>query len=85
MKLQKFVADTLTEVVNGVKEAQKAVKENGGFVEYSKPGTTVTGGNSKTVDFDVPVGVDGDGNLMLGPADGARIKFQIVVTFPGSN
>ncbi len=85
MRLEKFVADALTEVVGGVKEAQKAVKEKGGFVEYSKPGTTVTGGNSKTVEFDVPVAVDSSGEVYVGSGDCARIKFQIVVTFPSGS
>lgn len=98
MKLQDFVSETLIEIVNGVKQAQVAVKGSKAEINPSRP---IEGVKERPIEFDVavttiegtetkggvgifvgPVGIGTQGRSDSSSSSVSRIKFSVPVKYP---
>jgi len=97
MNLEDFVAETLSQIVSGVKKAQKTTKSNdavivpyhstGGNVDYDVAVTVVEGtetsGKAGISVWSIGAGVSGKSESSTSTA--SRIKFSIAVELPQGN
>jgi hypothetical protein len=100
MKLGDFVSETLKELINGVKTAQKHALSKGARIN---PHTVVNRENQQTVEFDVavtttegtqtksgigvfvgPVGLGSQGQSDSANSSVSRIRFSIKIILPAS-
>ncbi len=97
MKLEDFVAQTLKEIINGVKKAQSDTSQTGAVINTTPPTE-----RSRIVEFDVAVTTtegtktEGGAGVFVGPiglgtrgasdastSSVSRVKFSVPVQFPG--